>query len=98
MKKLKLSVEMGQVQRDTDFVTCHNPLHRLHRIPRAFQRRQASVERDAADLVNGLIDLVDTLYPGSVALDRLENPWAKKLNAASGEEREGPTPSADTAA
>lgn len=84
--------------RDTDFVTCHNPLHRLHRIPRAFQRRQASVERDAADLVNGLIDLVDTLYPGSVALDRLENPWAKKLNAAFGEEREGPTSSADIAA
>ena len=84
--------------RDTDFVTCHNPLHRLHRIPRAFQRRQASVERDAADLVNGLIDLVDTLYPGGVPLDRLKNPLADKPSAASGEESKDPTPPANTAA
>jgi Family of unknown function (DUF5677) len=57
--------------RDTDFVTCHNPLHRLHRIPRAFPRRQASVEQDAASLVNGMIDLVDLLYKGSEPIERL---------------------------
>ena len=57
--------------RDTDFITCHNPLHRLHRIPRAFPRRQASVERDAASLLNGMIDLVDLLYRGSEPIERL---------------------------
>lgn len=54
--------------RDTDYVTCHNPLHRLHRIPRAIARRQASVETDAAQLLNGMLALLDKLYPGSEAL------------------------------
>jgi Family of unknown function (DUF5677) len=57
--------------RDTDYVTCHNPLHRLHRIPRALARRQASVEADAAQLLNGMLGLVDKMYPGREPLVRL---------------------------
>jgi hypothetical protein len=57
--------------RDTDFVTCHNPLHRLHRIPRAISRRQASVETDIVEVVNGVLRLVDQLYPWSPALPQL---------------------------
>jgi hypothetical protein len=58
--------------RDTDYVTCHNPLHRLHRIPRAIARRQASVETDAAQLLNGMLVLVESLYPGGEPLLRLK--------------------------
>ncbi len=57
--------------RDTDFVTCHNPLHRLHRIPRAIARRQASVEKDAVELLNGMIEIVDRLYPGMPQIQRV---------------------------
>jgi len=54
--------------RDTDYVTCHNPLHRLHRVPRAIARRQASVETDSANMLNGMLAVVDALYPGSTPL------------------------------
>ncbi len=57
--------------RDTDYVTCHNPLHRLHRIPRALARRQASVEKDAVEFLNGMIEIVDRLYPGIPQIHRL---------------------------
>lgn len=59
--------------RDTDFVTCHNPLHRLHRIPRLISRRQESVEADAIELTNGMIDLLDGLYKGSQEIRRLRS-------------------------
>lgn len=58
--------------RDTDYVTCHNPLHRLHRIPRAVARRQASVEMDAVELVNGMLEMVDRLYPGESKIHLLK--------------------------
>lgn len=57
--------------RDTDYVTCHNPLHRLHRIPRAIARRQASVEKDAVELLNFMLEIVDRLYPGPSQIRRL---------------------------
>lgn len=49
--------------RDTNFVTCHNPLHRLHRIPRMAHRALNSVEPDAIALVNKMIGLLGMLYP-----------------------------------
>jgi len=57
--------------RDTDFVTCHNPLHRLHRIPRLISRRQESIEADAMELTNGMIDLLDGLYEGTQEIRRI---------------------------
>jgi hypothetical protein len=58
--------------RDTDYITCHNPLHRLHRIPRAIARRQASVESDAVEILNVMLDVVDRLYPGQPEIRRLK--------------------------
>lgn len=58
--------------RDTNFITCHNPLHRLHRIPRLVPRRSSSVESDACGLVNGLLDILERLFPAGDSLHRLE--------------------------
>lgn len=49
--------------RDTNFVTCHNPLHRLHRIPRVAHRGLNSVEPDAIGLVNEMIAVLEKLFP-----------------------------------
>lgn len=49
--------------RDTNFVTCHNPLHRLHRIPRVAHRSLRSVEPDAVKLVNEMIEVLERLFP-----------------------------------
>jgi len=49
--------------RDTNFVSCHNPLHRLHRIPRVAHRELNSVEPDAIGLVNEMITVLETLFP-----------------------------------
>lgn len=57
--------------RDTNFVTCHNPLHRLHRIPRLFHRSLNSVEVDAIDLTNEMLGLLDRLFPGENSLGKL---------------------------
>lgn len=57
--------------RDTNFITCHNPLHRLHRIPRQLHRKLSSVETDAIDLANQMISALDALYPGDEALPHL---------------------------
>jgi hypothetical protein len=54
--------------RDTNFVTCHNPLHHLHRIPRLAHRQLNSVEEDALNLVNDMIERLDRLYPGDARL------------------------------
>jgi hypothetical protein len=54
--------------RDTNFVTCHNPLHHLHRIPRLAHRQLNSVEDDGLSLINDMIDRVDQLYPGDACL------------------------------
>jgi len=58
--------------RDTNFITCHNPLHRLHRIPRVFHRRTRSVEDDIAKMLDGMLAALDKLYPGDSQLPRLE--------------------------
>lgn len=74
--------------RDTDFVTCHNPLHRLHRIPRLISRRQASIEDDAIELTNGMLDLVDQLYKGNQEIRRLSQmPIGEGTKRKSSEER-----------
>lgn len=51
--------------RDTNFVTCHNALHRLHRIPRVLHRNLNSVEYDAIILVNDMIKILERLYPNT---------------------------------
>ncbi len=58
--------------RDTNFITCHNPLHRLHRIPRILPRKSSSIEADAANLVNGMFDVLERLYPGNAPIERLQ--------------------------
>lgn len=57
--------------RDTNFLTCHNPLHRLHRIPRRAPRLLNSVEIDAVELANEMVAELDRLYPGDTSLGRL---------------------------
>lgn len=57
--------------RDTNFLTCHNPLHRLHRIPRLLHRELPSIAEDAIRLVNGMISVLDKLYPSDEALPTL---------------------------
>jgi len=51
--------------RDTIFVSCHNPLHRLHRIPRVAHRDLNSVEKDAIGLVNEMIAVLEKLFPSA---------------------------------
>lgn len=51
--------------RDTNFVTCHNALHRLHRIPRLLPRSANTVEDDALHLVATLLAALDDAYPGA---------------------------------
>lgn len=57
--------------RDSNFITCHNPLHRLHRIPRTIHRRLNSVEDDAILLTNQMLDLLDSLYVGESPLPKV---------------------------
>jgi hypothetical protein len=49
--------------RDTVFDTCHNPLHRLHRIPRQSVRTLPDVVPDACQLVDTILEVVSQLYP-----------------------------------
>jgi hypothetical protein len=57
--------------RDTNFVTCHNSLHRLHRIPRILPRSLNSVEIDAIDLTNGMLGVLERLFPDENNFGRL---------------------------
>lgn len=57
--------------RDTNLVMCHNPLHRLHRIPRPDHRQLASVESDAIEIANAMLAEIDSMYPGSEPLGAL---------------------------
>lgn len=57
--------------RDTNLVICHNPLHRLHRIPRREHRQLASVESDAIEIANSMLAEIEILYPGSEPLGEL---------------------------
>lgn len=58
--------------RDSNFVTCHNPLHRLHRIPRPYHRIMQSVIPDAVELVNQTFDLLEATYPTMNKLRRIK--------------------------
>lgn len=86
--------------RDTNFITCHNPLHRLHRIPRLDHRALNSVEADVIELVNQMLDVLDGLYPGEETFGRLslmpEAEAKSEVDAAVAvaEERGDDTPSA----
>lgn len=66
--------------RDTNFVTCHNPLHRLHRIPRVAHRELNSVEPDAIELVNEMIIVLERLFPSG---EKVSPVTLKKLEAES---------------
>lgn len=57
--------------RDTNFVSCHNPLHRLHRIPRVAHRSLNSVEPDAIGLTNEMIAVLEKLFPGDEMIPRV---------------------------
>lgn len=49
--------------RDVVFTTCHNPLHRLHRIPRLAPRYEDGAESDLILLFNKVLDLLNEVYP-----------------------------------
>jgi hypothetical protein len=57
--------------RDTNFITCHNPLHRLHRIPRLGHRKCNNVEADMVALLNGMLETLELLYSGENKIHRL---------------------------
>ena len=57
--------------RDTNFVTCHNALHRLHRIPRIAHRGLKSVETDSIEMVNEMIGVLEKLYAGTMPIPRV---------------------------
>jgi len=57
--------------RDTNFLNCHNALHRLHRIPRLAHRRLNTVEADALELVNDMISRRERLFPGEHDLGKI---------------------------
>lgn len=57
--------------RDSNFITCHNPLHRMHRIPRPFHRLMPSVVPDAVKLANRALDLLEQAYPSMEKLGRI---------------------------
>lgn len=60
--------------RDSNFITCHNFLHRLHRIPRPYHRLLPNAVPDAAALVNVVFELLERLYPGMEPLARFQRP------------------------
>jgi hypothetical protein len=73
--------------RDSNFVTCHNPLHRLHRIPRPYHRLMPTVVRDAVELVNKCYDLLERTYPNMEKVGRIvEEPPKEKSGTAGAHE------------
>lgn len=70
--------------RDTNFVTCHNPLHRMHRIPRLTPRKSSSVEADAVKLVNDMFAVLERLFPQGKPLQRLETEHDESAPSGSG--------------
>ena len=67
--------------RDTNFVSCHNPLHRLHRIPRVAHRSLSSVEPDAINLINGMIEVLEALFPSNEKISHVAA-RAEEIDAA----------------
>lgn len=57
--------------RDTNFITCHNSLHRLHRIPRMAHRSLPSVESDCVLLVNETLLALERIYPSAKSIPRI---------------------------
>jgi hypothetical protein len=57
--------------RDTNFLTCHNALHRLHRIPRLAHRRLNTIEVDSVGIVNEMLERLDKLYPSEAPLGKV---------------------------
>ncbi|MCC6208541.1 MAG: hypothetical protein IT488_10375 [Gammaproteobacteria bacterium] len=57
--------------RDSNFVSCHNPLHRLHRIPRVAHRELNSIELDAIGLTSDMITVLEKLFPGDEKIPRV---------------------------
>ncbi|MDF2790472.1 MAG: hypothetical protein K0S80_3573 [Neobacillus sp.] len=49
--------------RNSSFVTCDNPMHRLHRIPKTDKPKFNDVTEDAKELCNKVLDLVNKMYP-----------------------------------
>ena len=49
--------------RDTVFATCGNPLHRLHRIPRALPHLLPDVIPDAAACMDKILEFISLCYP-----------------------------------
>jgi hypothetical protein len=49
--------------RDSVFETCMNPLHRLHRIPRARARMLNDAVPDSCYLADKILEIVSTNYP-----------------------------------
>jgi hypothetical protein len=63
--------------RDSNFMTCHNALHRLHRIPRPYHRLLPTVVNDAAQLVNYVLELLEKAYPDMEGLGRIQGAKAE---------------------
>ena len=57
--------------RDSNFATCYNPLHRLHRIPRISHRLLPTVVTDGVALSNRTLDLLEGAYPKMLKMVRL---------------------------
>ena len=49
--------------RNSVFDNCGNPLHRLHRIPRASARALSDVVPDASRVTDKVLEIVETHYP-----------------------------------
>ena len=49
--------------RDVSYDTCGNPLHRLHRIPRAEARAMPDVVEDGVEIMDKILSLLDAIYP-----------------------------------
>lgn len=59
--------------RDSNFITCHNALHRLHRIPRPHHRIMPTIVPDAVTLVNRTIGLLEATFRTMGKLGRIES-------------------------
>lgn len=84
--------------RDSNFVTCHNPLHRLHRIPRPVHRLLPSVVPDAAKLANSAIGLLERAHPQMEKLPRIAvtNTTAQRAQPPAKQQVQGDEPAGAT--
>jgi hypothetical protein len=59
--------------RDSNFMTCHNPLHRLHRIPRPYHQLLPTVVNDAVQLINYVLELLEKAHPSMERLGHIQS-------------------------